>query len=97
VADAFAIAQHHGVNSADCAGIIRKICEQWNHCLLARVSDVESGKSLAFGPGEQVGQSCGAHAKDIQIERPILVIQALGTTLTLVQRWSAGCLNARTD
>jgi hypothetical protein len=83
VADRSAVARDDGVDGLELLGLGRERVEVVDHLALARVRDVQAAPALVAGGLEQVPR-LGAELLDV--EQPVLVLEALARRLALVQR-----------
>ena len=97
VADAPAIAQHHGVHRADAARLGGEFVEQGDDRLLAGEGDVQPGEAEVAGGGEQELQVVRRLAQRVEIDQPVQIADALGVALALVQGRGPRRLDAGTD
>ena len=97
VADAAAVAQHHGVDRAECRRVLGQLMQQRHHRLLAGEGDVQAVEAHALGGGQQLRQRLGAQPQRLQVDAPVDVAQALRRTFLLVHGRGERALDAVAD
>ena len=83
-----AIAEHDGVDGAECAGIVGKVREQRQHRLFAGVRDIQAVEAHALGGSEQIGQGVRSPVQALEIDQLIQAVQTVLGGFAFVHGWS---------
>jgi hypothetical protein len=97
VADLAPAAQHDGVDRAERGRLRRQVVELADHQLLAGVRHVEPAQALALRLAHQRADVARGPAELVEVEQPVLVVEAEQRGLALVQRGAEGRADAGPD
>jgi hypothetical protein len=97
VPDAPPIREHDGVCGSESFRIARELVESADHCLLARMRDVQAGKAEALRRRHEVRKGIDAETQDLQIDQLVEVAKPMLGALSLVQSGAAGRLDCASD